>query len=196
MRSANQNRGAIGHHIIKAARNSHALGLRAKIVVVDRNRLPAPDLTGVLERSHHFLLLGVHTDNRQPLASELLALDLQVTELTIPFRALMAGETLAIGAQGVVHLIEQTPNGVGTDREAQASQLAADLLQTQTRPEASPRHRVARRLIAEQLAQLAQDFRGCFSARGRPPPARRTRSWSTWPRNNSTRPRATVSASN
>ena len=153
MRRANQNRAAIGQYIIKAAGNGHALGPRAKIVAVDRNRLPAPDLAGILERSHHFLLLGVHTDNGQPLAGELLALDLPVTELTIPFRALMAGETLAIGAQGVVHLIEQTPNGVGTDRDAQASQLAADLLQTQARPEAPPCHRVARRLFAEQLAQ-------------------------------------------
>jgi hypothetical protein len=96
------------------------------------------------------------------LAGELLALDLQVTELTIPFRALMAGETLAIGVQGVVHLIEQTPNGVGTDRDTQAWQLVADLLQAQACPEAPACHRVARRLIVEQLAQLAQDFRGLF----------------------------------
>src|SRR6266403_5476632 len=97
MRSANQNRAAIGLRIIKSAGNGHPLGLRAKIVVVDRSGLLAPDLAGILERSHHFLLLGGDTDNRQPLASERLALVLEVTELTVALRALRTGQTLAIG---------------------------------------------------------------------------------------------------
>ena len=195
MRGANQNRAAMGLHIIQAAGNGQALGQRAKVVVVDRNRLPAPDLAGIFERSHQLLLLGVHTDNGQLLAGELLALELQVTELPIPFRALPAGETLAIGAQGVVEFLEQTPNGVRTNREAQASQLAADLLQPKARPKALPCHRVARRLLAEQLAQLAQDFGRFFSTVGRPPPGCRIRPRSTWPPSNSRSPRATVSTS-
>ena len=48
---------------------------------------------------------------------------------------------------------------------------------------------------AQQRSQLVQDFWRFFSARGRPPPTRRTRSCSTWPLNNSARPRATVSTS-
>ena len=45
------------------------------------------------------------------------------------FGALRAGEAFAVGVQGVVHLPEQTSNGVGTCRDTQPLQLGADLFQ-------------------------------------------------------------------
>ena len=112
VRSANQYGAPIGRQIIKTAGNGHAFGLRAKIVVVDRKRLFTPDAALILERSHQFFLLGVHADNGQGLAAERLALDLEVTELTVALRALRAGKTFAIGVQRVAQLVQQTSHGV------------------------------------------------------------------------------------
>ena len=137
--------------------NGHPLGLRTEIVVVDRERLLAPETASILEGSHPFLFLGVHTDNRQPLAGKSLALILQVAELTVALRTLRAGKTLAVGVQGVVYLFQQAPHAIGANREAQSPQLGADMRQAQAGPKSPPGHGVTRRFIAEQLPQLAQD---------------------------------------
>ena len=128
----------------------------------------------------------------KPLAGKGLALILQVAELTVALRTLRAGKTLAVGVQGVVYLCQQAPHGIGANREAQSPQLVTDMRQAQAGPKSPPGHGVTRRFIAEQLPQLAQDGGRFFSTRGRPPPTRLTRPWSTWPLNNSARPRATV----
>ncbi len=162
MRSANQKRAVIGLQIIPAAGNGHPLGMAAKIVAVDRDRLPAPDLAGILEWAHHFLLPGVHTDHRQPFAGKLVVLVLEVKKLAVALRVLVAGERLAIGVQSVVHFLQQAPHGVRTDRKSQAPQLAADLLPLQGRPEASPGPGVAGRIVAQHRPQSAQGFRPFF----------------------------------
>ena len=164
-------------------------------MIVHGNGFAAPHLASVLERPHQFLLFGVHADNGPCTLGKRLALPLEVTELTVALRTLRARKAFAVSVQSVAQLIEQTPDGVGTGRKAQAGQLVADLLQVLAGPKAPPSHRVTRRVLAEQLPQRAQDLRRFFSAPGRPPPARRTRSRSTWPPNNSCRPRATVPTS-
>src|SRR5208282_1534363 len=170
VRGAQQHRATIGPQIIQAAGNGHALGLRAKIVVVDWKSLRAPEAAGILESSHQFLLFAVHADNRQALAAELSALALEVTELTVALRAARTGETLAIDVQRIAQLLQQTPHRVGTDREAQFLQFFADLLQAQARPKAPPSHRIPGGVVAEQAPQLAQKAGRFFSTRGRPPP--------------------------
>ena len=164
-------------------------------MVLDLDRLPAPESTVVLELTHQFFLLCVDADNRIAAAAELLALMSQVAELLLTLRPSLWAKTLAIGVQCVIHFAQQPTDGIGANPQAQLSQLPTDRAQPFACPQAATSARISGRVLLEQGAQAFQDFGRFFSIATRPPPRRLIRPRTTSARSNSLRPRAIVSTS-
>ena len=70
MRNANEQGATIGLGVEDTVEDRHALGLRAKIVVVHWRWSAIPLGACVLEVPHQFPLLGVDADHRIPLPAE------------------------------------------------------------------------------------------------------------------------------
>src|SRR5205809_2317594 len=83
MRDANEQRAAIGLGVEDAIQNGHALGLRAKVVVVDRGGSAIPLGASILEVPHQFPLLGVDADHRIALSAETPTQFADVLELSL-----------------------------------------------------------------------------------------------------------------
>lgn len=163
-------------------------------MIVDLNRLAAPDLPLVLEAAHQFALLGIDADDGRMLLAEAPSLDVDVKELSIALGARRT-HTLAVGMEGKAELVEQPGHGIRSRWEAQALQMRADWTQTQPGPKPAAAHGIARGARFQQGAQRIDYFGRFFPTALRPPPARRVRSRSTSPVSNSRRPRATVATS-
>src|SRR4030095_16849620 len=172
----------------------HPDSLRAKVVIVDWSSLLAPNPSRILEVADQFFLLRIDADDRQAALEELFFLLCHIGELLIALWAIDR-ERLCTGMQSLAPLVHESAQGVGTDLDIQVDQFSGDLAQAFSRPQSTPAHRIAGRILLQQADQPLQDIGRFFSARGRPAPARRTRSFCTCPAKSSRRPRATVSTS-
>src|ERR1019366_8829021 len=99
-RRAERDATPVGLEIVNAIGDGDAVAERGEVVVVDLDRLPAPDLSGVLEAAHHFALLRVDADDRRTFRGKTLPLAAQVAELPIALRTGLA-EALAVGVQRI-----------------------------------------------------------------------------------------------
>ena len=144
-------------------------------------------------------LIRIDADDGVPLRQKLFSLTLDVAKLLIAYpsgrRVLVPRfELLMIHSQGVAHLFQQPPYGAGADADLQPTELLGDFPGGPATPFQIP-DRVPSRFVLEQIRNPV-DYRGRFFSAGlRPPPAWRILPRSTWPPNNSRRPRATVCTS-
>ena len=127
MAGADEHRSTVGSRVVDATRNRQRVGLGAEIVIVDRDRIPIPFLTRVFEATHQLLLLGIHTDDGQALIGEALALPADIQELRIAVGAFAVRNLLAVDTESVLHLFEQTADGVLADLDSQRGELFGDL---------------------------------------------------------------------
>src|ERR1017187_10087747 len=164
-------------------------------MILDLHRLPAPATARILEATDQLLLLGIDADDRLSLTDKALALSGDMTELPVTLRTTRSGELFAVAAQSDAQLVQQAPYSIWTDGQARIGQRPGNLPQPPVRARAAPSHGITGQGVAEQGAQLLQEVRRFFSARGRPPLATRTRSCCTCPASSSRLPRATVSGS-
>ena len=74
-------------------------------------------------------------------------------ELLIPFLA-RDGERFGIGVESIVDFMEQSAHGIGADIDLELAQVRGDLAQAFTRPEFASSHRITRRALLEESAQV------------------------------------------
>ena len=76
--------------------------------------------------------------------------------------------------QRVTQFMEDPPDSIGAHRDTQLPQLTGNVSESFARPQTTATSRVSGRVLAEQVSQGLQEIGRFFSARGRPPPERRT----------------------
>lgn len=103
------------HVTLVAFRIVDAIGCRAafrvswKVVIVDLLRFPTPRSTRILELTDEFLFLCVHADSWITTLAEILALLVEVLELSITLRMLLTGvQHFAVATQAVLLVSQQT----------------------------------------------------------------------------------------
>ncbi len=110
---------AVGLHVVDPIGDRHAFGLRAKIMILHPDRVSAPHPSVVLRLARQFLFLGIHADGRIADSAELAPLVVEQVELPVAERTGIGRETLAVGVQGIIHFVQQTPDRVGTNLQPQ-----------------------------------------------------------------------------
>ncbi len=98
----------------------------------------------------------------------------KVEELVVAIGAVVRRKGLAIDAQRIAHLMEETSDGVGTDEHAEVTQRHGDLVGSSPGP-LQPGDGIAGGIVFEQELDQPDDIGGFFSIRWRPPPERRVR---------------------
>lgn len=76
--------------------------------------------------------------------------------------------------QCVTQFVEQSAHGIGTHRNTQLPQFTGHVCQSFARPQTTATRGISGRVLPEQVGQSLQEIGRFFSARGRPPPERRT----------------------
>lgn len=85
--------------IAEAVGDGKAVSLRAKIMVVDRDGFPGPDLSRIFEPPNEFFLFGVHTDDRIARTGEYLALGADIQKLSITVWMATRGDLFTMGTE-------------------------------------------------------------------------------------------------
>ena len=75
------------------------------------------------EVSYQFALLGIDADDGQMTALEAIAQIREVFELEVSMGAVAGGDLFVIHAQRIAHLIEQSRDGIGADRNAECAEF-------------------------------------------------------------------------
>jgi hypothetical protein len=95
-------------------------------MVLNREGSAAPYPTVVFELANQFFFLGVHTDDRIAAARELCSLVIEYSELLLTQGTMVGTKAFTVSVEGVVHFLQQTPDGIGTDPQPQLGQLRTD----------------------------------------------------------------------
>jgi len=127
MRDADHDRPSIGEEIVDAVGNGDAGGIRAEVVIVDQTRRQIPARSGILESTNQFALLGIDADDGEAAALEAIPKVAEVEELIVAVGAEVVGELLVIDAQRIAHLMEETGNRVGADKDTEVTQRHGNL---------------------------------------------------------------------
>src|SRR5512142_687918 len=126
-------------------------------VVIEHVPVGLPPATArVLEVAYQFLLLGIHTDDRQSVREIPPADTGQVAELPVPVRVVRPGRTFPVGPQRVVVLVEQPGDALSTDGDPLTPEGGTELPGRFMRP-LQGRHRVACGRILEQLVPRSHE---------------------------------------
>ena len=99
-------------------------------------------------------------------------------ELLIAIRTGVGGDLLAVDTQREVHLVQETSDRIGRDRNADLLKNLGDLLGRLAGP-LQPRDGVSGRVVLQKNLDRLDYFGRFFSTGLRPPPALRARSTST-----------------
>ena len=94
----------------------------------------SPFPPGLLEIPEKFLLFGVHRDYGLATTLELLDLAIDVLELGIAIRMLLALAGLAVALEAVVHVFQQTRHSIVADGMTQSYQGVCQVARTLARP--------------------------------------------------------------
>ena len=143
-------------------------------MVVDQSGRKIPTRTGILEVAGQFALFGVDANDGEAAAFEALTKIAEVEEPIITIGTVAGGEFLAIDAQGIAHLMEETSDGVRTDDNTEVTQRHGNLVGGSPGP-LQPGEGIAGGVVFEQELDQRDDVGGFFSTRLRPPPERRVR---------------------
>lgn len=103
---------------------------------------------------------------------------LAIEELLVAIRTGVGRELLLIDAERIAHLVEESGDGVGTDRNPEVAEGQGHF----GGGAAGPFHagdRVAAGVVFQQVLDQRDEVGGFFSTGGRPPPTRRIRSGAT-----------------
>ena len=191
MAGAHEHGAPVGLRVVNAVGNRNAVGLREKIMILYQDGLAIPLGADVFEVANWFPLLGIDTDDRQPLIGKSFSLLPDVKELLIAIGVLGGGDLLAVHAELEVHLLEQAAHRVLADIDSHSGELFSDVAGGSSAP-LHPRDRISGRVVPHQLFDSGDDFGRFFSTALRPPPAWRMRSTARSCARSSRRPLATV----
>ena len=192
--SSQEHTAAVGLGIIDAIRNADTLGGGSEVMIVNLGGGSLPLHSGVLEVTDQLPLFGIHAEDRIAAFFELIPLPTEIAELAVAVGSRTGGNLLAIGAQGILHLPQQSSHSVTADCNPQPPELSSDLVGGFPGP-LQPTDRIPSGFPFRKLVD-GIDHRGRFFSVGlRPPPTPRTRPTSTSWANSCRRPLATVCGS-
>src|SRR5216683_3938072 len=162
----------------KCVGDAHAAGIGAEVVIVHQNRRAIPFGSGVLEVADQFPFLAIDADDRKTLSLEASLQRADMLELLIAVGTGVGGDLLAVDTQREVHLVQETSDRIGRDRNADLLKNLGDLLGRLAGP-LQPRDGVSGRVVLQKNLDRLDYFGRFFSTGLRPPPALRARSTST-----------------
>ena len=165
----------VGRHVVDAVRDGLAEVLVGEVVHVDLLGLAAgpPFPATVLVPPDQLLLLGVHADHRAARGHVLLRLRVEVAELGVPVRVLLALDRLGVALQAVPQLTgQQGGHGRGRHLMSPPGQRLGQVPGRLGRP-FQRRHRIAPGLRLHQRLQCLKQTRIGLDQRpaSRPRPA-------------------------
>ena len=164
--------------VVNAVGDAHAAGIGAEVVIVHQNRRAIPFGSGVLEVADQFPFLAIDADDRKTLSLEASLQRADMLELLIAVGTGVGGDLLAVDTQREVHLVQETSDRIGRDRNADLLKNLGDLLGRLAGP-LQPRDGVSGRVVLQKNLDRLDYFGRFFSTGLRPPPALRARSTST-----------------
>ena len=103
-------------------------------MIVNEASRALPTDTGVLEVADQFALLGIDADDGQATVLETVVEFGNTVELAIAVGGEVGGELFPVGAERVVHLMEQTGDRAGGDGDAVLLEQVGDLAGGATGP--------------------------------------------------------------
>jgi len=113
VRDTNDNRTTVGERLVDTVGDGHAGRVGTEVVIMDGPGLAIPTGAGVFEVADQFALFSIDADDGQAAVAEALTEIGNVIELEVSVGAGTGGEFFLVDAQGVIHLVEQTRDGVG-----------------------------------------------------------------------------------
>ena len=178
VRDADADGTAIVRRVVNAVRDTHAAGIGAEVVIVHQNRRAIPFGSGVLEIADEFAFLAVHADDGKTLPLETGSQRANMLELLIAVGAGVGGDLFAVDAQREIHLVQETSDRIGRDRNVDLLKNLGDLLGRLAGP-LQPGDGIAGGVVLQQNFDGLDYFGRFFSTGLRPPPVPRVRSTST-----------------
>ena len=120
--------------VINPIGNRDTDGVRAEVVIENTARTAFPTLAWIFEVADQLAFLGVHADDGQVTSLEAPAQLGEIFELQVAIGAGAGGDLLVIDTQRIAHLMEQAPDGVRRDGDAEQEQCLGDPRGTATGP--------------------------------------------------------------
>ncbi len=174
-RNTHDNKAFVVFNVVDAQWNCSSVRPTRKVMVKHVSGMTPPSASGVFEVAQEFLFLAINADNRPFFALKAPPPPCEKAKLLIPIGVVRFRQSLAVGPQRVLHLVQQPTNGRMTDGDSSSVQSSREIASCLVCPTQTT-HRVARCRVLEQLFQHVFDVRAFFSINFRPPPARRIRS--------------------
>ena len=178
VRNADANGAAVVWRVVNAVRDADAAGIRAEVVIVHQYGRAIPFGSGVLEIADQFAFLAIDADDRKTLSLEASPQRANMLELLIAVGTGVGGDLLAVDAQREIHLVQETSDRIGRDRNVDLLKNLGDLLGRLAGP-LQPRDGISGGVVLQKNLDGLDYFGRFFSTGLRPPPALRARSTST-----------------
>ena len=156
VRSSDDDEPLVAPHIVNPKGNGHALSMAGKVIGQHFGGLPPPRAASVFEVPNQFAFLRINADDRLASLEKAAAHPGEIAHLPVALRVLLFGQSLAVDANRVIQLPQQTANGEEADFEALAPQFPSQRAQSLAGP-LGPGDRITSRGILQQLLQGFQD---------------------------------------
>src|SRR6266508_5727429 len=127
VRDADADGAAVVRGIVNAVRDAHAAGIGAEVVIVHQSRRAIPFGSGIFAVADQFPLFAIDADDRKTLSLEASPQRANMLELLIAVGAGVGGNLFAIDAQREIHLVQETSDGIGRDRNVDLLKNLGDL---------------------------------------------------------------------
>ena len=134
MGNADDKSATVFGEVINPIGNRDTDGVGAEVVIENTARTAFPTLAWIFEVADQLAFLGVHADDGQVTSLEAPAQLGEIFELQVAIGAGAGGDLLVIDTQRIAHLMEQAPDGVRRDGDAEQEQCLGDPRGTATGP--------------------------------------------------------------
>ena len=174
-RNTHNNKALVTVDLVNAKWNCSTVSPTRKVMIQYVSSVTTPSASRVLEVAQELLFLAIDADDGPMLALKAASPACEQSKLSVPIGIVGFRQSLAIGPQRVLHLMQQPTNGGMADCDSSSVQTSRKVAGCLVCPTQTT-HRVTCRRVLQQFFQQLFDVRAFFSINFRPPPAQRTRS--------------------